>query len=199
MTATLCGFDGKLPSRGDFIGRGLPRSFLTPWQAWVDAALSASRTALGEAWLPAWMVAPIWHFALPGGACGPDAVLGLLLPSVDRVGRHYPLTVAAVFAGRGPAPDIVIGRPWLESVETLALAALACDHTPEALMQALAAVPPPDADGPAAASGATAAGGPAAAAVWWTAGSPRVPGARAAMAGLPGPSSFAGMIDAGGA
>jgi hypothetical protein len=69
----------------------------------------------------------------------------------------------------------------------LALAALACDHTPEALMQALAAVPPPD------------AGNPCASAAWWTAGSPRVPGARAAMAGLPGASSFAGMIDAGGA
>jgi type VI secretion system protein ImpM len=186
MIAVLCGFDGKLPSRGDFIGRGLPRSFVTPWQAWTEAALSASRTALGEAWLPAWLGAPIWRFALPGGVCGADAVLGLLMPSADRVGRHYPLTMAAVFTGRGPAPDAGAGDPWLDAAEALALDALACDRTPDTLMQALAAVPLPD------------LGGGAASAVWWTAGSPRVPGARAAMAGLPAPSSFAGMIDAGG-
>ena len=181
--APHCGFDGKLPSRGDFVGRGLPRSFLTPWQDWVGAAVSASRDALGENWLPAWLEAPIWRFALPGGASGTDAVLGLLLPSVDRAGRHYPLTVAAVFEGRGPAPDPEAGRSWLDAVEALALDALACDRTPEALTSALAAVPPP-------------AGGLEGAGAWWTAGSPRVPPRRLALAACPPPSWFAGMIDA---
>jgi type VI secretion system protein ImpM len=174
------GFDGKLPSRGDFIGRGLPKSFLTPWQAWVDASLTASRRTLGETWLPAWMEAPIWRFTLPADACGPDAVLGLTLPSVDRAGRHYPLTVAAVFAGiRTPPADTA----WLDAVETLALDALALDHPPEALMDSLNAVPEPTG----------APGEPA----WWTTGSPRVPQTHKSTSALPAPETFAGMLDAG--
>jgi type VI secretion system protein ImpM len=178
------GFEGKLPSRGDFVGRGLPRSFLRPWQAWVDAALSASRRMLGEAWLPAWLEAPVWRFAMQGGACGPDAVLGLMLPSVDRAGRHYPLTVAAVFIGVQAAPADVA---WLDAVEAPALDALALDHAPEALLLSLDAVPGPDA-GDGRGSGQ-----------WWTAGSPRVPAARISLPGLPPPADFAAMIDAGGA
>jgi type VI secretion system protein ImpM len=183
MTAAV-GFDGKLPSRGDFIGRGLPRSFLTPWQAWIDAGLAASRKALGEAWFGAWMEAPIWHFALPGGAAGPDAVLGLWLPSVDRANRHYPLTVAAVFPGQAAAPDLEAGAAWLAAVETLALQALAQDHAPEVLAQALAALPPPVA-------------GQAASGAWRTTGSPRVPTLLRTGDSLPAPAGFAAMIDAG--
>ncbi len=185
MNTARCGFDGKLPSRGDFVGSGLPRSFLVPWQAWVSAALVASRAALGTAWLPAWLEAPIWRFTLPGGACGADAVLGLLLPSVDRAGRHYPLTVAAVFDGRVAAPDAEAGRLWLDAAESLALDAVAHDRAPEMLMEALAGVPPP------------AAGGVAGAGAWWSTGSPRVPGLHLELAGCPAPGCFAGMIDAG--
>jgi type VI secretion system protein ImpM len=174
------GFDGKLPSRGDFIGRGLPKSFLTPWQAWIDASLTASRRLLGETWLPAWMEAPIWRFALPANACGPDAVLGLTLPSVDRAGRHYPLTVAVVFEGVPFAP---VDTGWLDAVEALALDALALDHPPEALMDSLSAVPEP-----------TGESGPAA---WWTTGSPRVPATHIIVTTLPAPEAFAAMLDAG--
>ena len=183
--AVLLGFDGKLPVRGDFVGDGLPRGFLVPWRAWVDAAMTASQIELGEEWRPAWMEAPVWHFALPGGACGPDAVLGLLMPSVDRVGRHYPLMVAAVFTGRQMAPDIDAGQAWLAAAEALALDALAHDRTPEALMRALSAIlPPPD------------AGDDTASGTWWTVGSPRVPETQRARTDLPAASAFAGMIDA---
>lgn len=180
MMIVRCGFDGKLPSRGDFVGWGLPRSFLGPWQAWVQAALVSSRLALGEDWLPAWLEAPIWRFALPAGACGPEAALGLTMPSIDRGGRHYPLTVAAVFAGRQFAPA---GKDWLDAVELLARDALALDHPPEVLVKALGAVQgPPDEDGPAG---------------WWTEGSPRVPPTKLALASLPAAGHFAEMLDAG--
>ncbi len=175
------GFDGKLPSRGDFVGRGLPRTFLAPWRAWVDAALSSSRSRLGEAWLPAWLEAPIWRFALPAGTCGPDAVLGLMIPSVDNVGRHYPLTLAAAFAGMSAVPAAFA---WLDEIEVLALDALARDVTPDDLMNSLGLAPEPVMEG-------SLGGGQ-----WWTTGSPRVPAARVAMAGLPAPVEFAGMIDA---
>jgi type VI secretion system protein ImpM len=146
----------------------------------VDAALMESRRVLGEGWVPAWMQAPIWRFALPGGACGPEAVLGLTLPSVDRAGRHYPLTVAAVFGSGAPGDE-----GWLDAVEALALDALAQDRSPEVLMDALAGVAAPGLE-PGVAG-------------WWTTGSPLVPAVRMDVAGLPDPGLFAGMIDAGGA
>jgi hypothetical protein len=53
VTAVLSGFDVKLPSRGDFVGDGPPRSFRAPWQAWMEACLTASRLVPGNAWLDA--------------------------------------------------------------------------------------------------------------------------------------------------
>ncbi len=70
MEARL-GFSGKLPARGDFVARGLPRSFAEPWDAWLSEVVPGSRAILGEGWLDAWLEAPIWHFALPAGHCGP--------------------------------------------------------------------------------------------------------------------------------
>jgi len=175
------GFDGKLPSRGDFVSRGLPRSFLTPWRAWIDAALSASRTQLGDAWIAAWLEAPVWRFALPGGTCGPDAVLGLMMPSVDSVGRHYPLTLAATFAARTAVPAAL---EWLDEIEIFGRDAIAHDFTPDDLMRLfgvmrdLLTTETWDA------------------AQWWTAGSPRVPSTRLNVAAFPPPADFASMIDA---
>jgi type VI secretion system protein ImpM len=90
------GFFGKIPARGDFVRAGLPRSFTDPWDAWLEAVIAGSREVLGKRWLPAWMEAPIWHFALPAGQCGPAPVLGVWMPSVDAAGRHFPLTLARV-------------------------------------------------------------------------------------------------------
>ena len=181
----VIGFDGKLPVRKDFLCLGLPRDFWSPWRAWVDAAVHESQTVLGAEWRPAWMVGPVWHFALPGGVCGPDAVLGLLMPSVDGVGRLYPLTVAVVFPGRRAAPDPEAGDIWLAAAEALARDALANDTEPDALLQALSAIAPaPD------------AGGMTDAGIWWTDGSPRVPESRSARSDLPPASLFATMLDA---
>ena len=91
------GFYGKLPARGDFVARGLPRDFTRPLDAWLSEAVAGSREVLGqERWLAAYLVAPVWRFSLPPGACGPAAAVGLLLPSVDRTGRYFPLCFAAL-------------------------------------------------------------------------------------------------------
>ena len=64
------GLCGKLPARGDFVRRGLPRGFAEPWDAWWDAALQLVRAA-DVRWVEAWLGAPVWRFLLPPGACGP--------------------------------------------------------------------------------------------------------------------------------
>ena len=98
----VVGLFGKLPARGDFVRLGLPREFTGAWDEWFSDALAGSRAAMGEAWLGAWMEAPVWRFALPSLMCGPLAVLGLWLPSVDRAGRYFPLTLASCWAAAAP-------------------------------------------------------------------------------------------------
>ena len=122
---TTLGYYGKLASRGDFVSRGLPQSFIEPWDAWLAAGLRISQQQLGDDWLNAYLVSPLWRFALAAGVCGPGAVVGVLMPSIDRVGRYFPLTVAQMLgpdqslAALGSAPNA-----WFEQVETLMLGTL---------------------------------------------------------------------------
>ncbi len=89
------GFFGKLPSHGDFISRRLPRPFVESWDQWLQGGISASREQLGSNWLDIFLVSPIWQFGLTPGLCGDDAWAGVMMPSVDKVGRYFPLTLAA--------------------------------------------------------------------------------------------------------
>ena len=175
--AARLGFAGKLPARGDFVARGLPRGFTEAWDAWLSEVMPGSRAILGEGWLDAWLEAPIWHFALPAGLCGPDAVAGVMLPSVDRAGRHWPLTIAAVFPGLpgAPLPD----PAWMAVLEETGLEAVLSDATPERIEERLAAAPPPSSTGGA----------------FWTEGAPRVASRRFSAGALPGPAVFASMLD----
>jgi len=193
--AAAIGFCGKLPARGDFVTAGLPRGFVEAWYDWLQSVLATSRGALGEDWVPAWLEAPIWRFALSPGICGPDSVLGLWMPSVDRVGRHFPLTFVAIASEADPALMIREGGGFLAAAEELGLEALARDLTPDTLAARLAV----------AASAAPGNAGtdpelcPPEGALWWSAGSPRVPRSAFATEALPDSAAFVGMLDAGAA
>jgi type VI secretion system ImpM family protein len=89
------GLFGKLPSHGDFLRRRVSDAFVDAWDAWLRECLSESRTALGERWLDVYLTSPAWRFFCAPGACGPAPVIGLMVPSVDRVGRYFPLTLVA--------------------------------------------------------------------------------------------------------
>lgn len=89
------GLYGKLPSQGDFIGRRLPWEFTSGWDDWLQAGLMEAKRRLGDAWLNRYLTAPIWRFQLAPGVLGTKGWIGLWFPSVDRVGRHFPLTLAA--------------------------------------------------------------------------------------------------------
>lgn len=117
------GYFGKLPARGDFMTRNLPRSFREPWDHWLQAAMTASRQQLGEAWLEHYLVSPVWRFTLSPGVCGETAYAGVLMPSVDRVGRYFPLTIAAPVPQEANLLELA-GNEWFERVEQEALAGL---------------------------------------------------------------------------
>jgi type VI secretion system protein ImpM len=87
------GLYGKLPTHGDFLRRRVADDFLAGWDPWLQQCLAASRAQLGEPWLDTYLTSPVWRFALPPRVCGAAAVAGLLVPSVDKVGRYFPLTL----------------------------------------------------------------------------------------------------------
>ena len=180
--AITLGFYGKIPSRGDFVRARLPSGFVAAWDAWTQAALASSRVQLGDGWLDAWLEAPVWRFVMPPGACGADAAIGVVLPSVDRANRHFPLVVAAC----APSASSLADGGLLDVAEQFGCAAVAEDLTPEALASAL--------NGPGEPSPLV---WPPAGARWWTSGGPRVPAQVLEMAGLPDPGQFAAMLDAG--
>ena len=84
---------GKLPGMGDFFRFNLPPGFLEIWDEWLQRGLLSAQASLGEDWQAAYFSAPIWRFTLAPGLAGKAAVTGILMCSVDRVGRQFPLTI----------------------------------------------------------------------------------------------------------
>ncbi len=124
------GFFGKIPGHGDFIDRGLPASFKETWDNWLQHGLSSSKTVIGESWLNVYLTSPVWRFALCSGVCGPQAWAGILIPSVDRVGRYFPLTIATSLPTDSvPIQLVVTGADWFDGIESLARQALEHDTT----------------------------------------------------------------------
>jgi len=119
------GFYGKLPSLGDFASRRLQKDFIISWDGWLQSSLAASQEVLGEQWLKYYLISPIWRFALSPGLCGKDAWLGIVMPSVDRVGRYFPLTIASkVNANTSLIHSFSQASNWFEELETAAIEAL---------------------------------------------------------------------------
>jgi type VI secretion system protein ImpM len=126
QTATAVGFYGKLPCNGDFLQRRVPQEFIDVWDPWLQECIHASREALREDWLNAYLTSPVWRFVLAEGVCGSGAYAGVMLPSVDRVGRYFPLTIVAQLNVDDCVLEIACdcAQQWFTSAEALALGAL---------------------------------------------------------------------------
>lgn len=139
------GWYGKIPSLGDFVSRRLPASFIDIWDTWLQKAMATSREQLGEHWLDLYLTSPIWRFILMPDACGNAKVwTGILMPSVDKVGRHFPLTIATeIEPYPGTVLSILSAQEWYAALEHVALASLDSNVSPDDLDQGLACYPPP--------------------------------------------------------
>ena len=210
------GFFGKVTSHGDFVARRLAPAFRQPWDGWLQAGLQLSKTALGPGWRATYLSSPIWRFTLAPGVCGEPGWAGLLMPSVDRVGRHFPLTLACALAASTPLPDCVTAHgAWYAQLEALALSSLAEHFSLDDFDAALSAVvfphgallasagpvialdptrPLADANNSGlmrAIAGAALAGQ----CLWWTDGSPQVAPCMLVSRGLPPPAAFVALLD----
>ena len=225
MISAAPGFFGKVSSHGDFVARRLPSDSVQAWDHWLQQCLHASRQQLGAAWLAHYLTSPIWRFALDKGVIDQHAWAGVLMPSVDRGGRHFPLMIAGASEGHAPLLQwLSEEKAWFDQLEELALASLEDGFMLSqfdaglAAMNALPAVPDgiEDQAKPGAlrclsigslaqvqAAMPALTGGIAQSllqghSLWWTEGSPSIQASLLVCAGLPAPTSFAAMLDGGG-
>ena len=121
---------GKYPVKRDYIAVRIPRPVLQPLETWLAAGLATSRDRLGRRWQEHYMVQPVWNFRLGRALCGVEC-LGTMAPSVDGVGRTFPLVILAMAQSSADrlTSDANAVNDWL---------ATACER----LMQALSDDPP---------------------------------------------------------
>ena len=154
MTSSLksAGWHGKLPTVGDFATRRLDPDFVTVWDEWLSNGLAKFRASNESQWLDDYLASPTWRFLLTPGFLPPphhaQAWAGIVMPSVDRVGRYYPLTIAAPLANLPQAASSQAALwTWLHRVDDAAVDALQDDWSIDALEDELARIGLPNGTG----------------------------------------------------
>jgi len=144
--AARCGWTGKLPSSGDFLSRRVDPAFAAPWEQWLLAMLAGSRERLRERWQESFLSAPAWRFVLAPGVVSPEAWCGVMVPSVDSVGRYYPLTLVGGLPATpfDPEQGLKALGSWFAMVEMLATEALSPSIDIGAFDDSIAALPLPN-------------------------------------------------------
>lgn len=217
------GFFGKLPATGDFVQRRLPAAFTEVWDRHFEQAVSASRARLGEAWSAAWSEGAVWRYVLPAGICGNQAWAGIAGPASDRVGRCFPMTLAAPLDGPAAIAEVLRNQAWFAAAERVhgegqgGLGVDAFDARVTALPDPLSPVtelhisvprldwhaadhwrlplPLGGVDGGFLVSLWQQMQAVPGLALWWTTGAPRMPPSALVTRGLPEPARYAGMLD----
>ena len=137
------GWYGKIPGTGDFIARRMPASFSEAWDRWLQAAIAGSRERLGARWRDSFLSMPIWRFVLTPGMLTQNAWAGIMAPSVDAVGRYFPLAVASALpsASLDVVGTLAAAEAWFDEIETIALSAIAPAADSAAIDTAIAQQP----------------------------------------------------------
>lgn len=135
------GWFGKLPALGDFASRRLPDAFVARWDTWLAEGMQAGVDSLGETWSETFAKARAWRFLLSPGAVDGNAWIGVVVPSADKVGRAFPLTIALPLRARA-APAGALNA-WLEAATHAARASADPAATIEALDEQLSTLGEP--------------------------------------------------------
>ena len=135
------GWHGKLPALGDFASRRLEPAVVARWDGWLAEGLDGLRQADPAGWLDAYLASPSWRFLLLPGVLDGRCWAGVLMPSVDRVGRYYPFSILQALAP--PPAQVEPLLRWLHELDDVAADALHDDWDPERLDAALAQLAPP--------------------------------------------------------
>lgn len=119
--ADRIGFFGKLPTHGDFVSSGVGRKLQGALDAWLQSSLQAIQTEFGSQWERRFRSMPSWRFVVERDLWGPATLAGVIVPSLDRVGRNFPLVVAAQLHGFSEDPrSLCLDDTWFIAIEGLA-------------------------------------------------------------------------------
>jgi type VI secretion system protein ImpM len=118
------GWFGKLPSSGDFVFRRLPRSLQDGLDNWMRLGLAELRGSMPNEWKESFASAPAWNCAIPACVAGGNTLIGVLVPSHDRVGRQFPLCAGVVLpAGTSAVQFLADADGWLVALGRIVLEA----------------------------------------------------------------------------
>ena len=119
------GLFGKLPAHGDFVQRNLSSGFINVWDEWLQQFVAGTQEQLGENWLDIYLTSPIWRFVFSAGVIDDNNWTGVMMPSVDRVGRYYPFSIVKKLSKDiNPFEFLQSETAWYKDIEALALDAL---------------------------------------------------------------------------
>jgi len=137
----ITGIFGKLPAHGDFIQRNLPPDFVSVWDEWLQHYIAGSQEQIGENWLDIYLTSPIWRFMLSDGAADSSSWVGVMLPSVDKIGRYFPLSIVTQIPSHLCALEFLLSNNnWLINIEELAIQALDGDLTADDLIEEISKI-----------------------------------------------------------
>ncbi|MEO8751277.1 MAG: type VI secretion system-associated protein TagF [Casimicrobiaceae bacterium] len=125
------GWFGKLPFAGDFVHRRLPYPLLESLDAWLQLGMGQLRAAYPQNWREIYRSSPMWNCAIPASITESGLTLvGLLVPSRDRVGREFPLCAGvALPPDASPAPLVAAAHDWLMALGRTVASAIATPMT----------------------------------------------------------------------
>jgi type VI secretion system protein ImpM len=140
----MAGCYGKVPALGDFLSRNLPATFVEAWDGWLRTVMAACARG-GDGWVDRYLAAPIWRFALAPNTVGELGRAGILVPSVDRIGRCFPISVIVAIPAGVAASDMAnVWAEGFERAEVLALGVIDRALDAEAFVTRVAELAPPD-------------------------------------------------------
>ncbi len=95
--------------------------FIVPWDRWLQRSLVFLQAYLDIERFERIFTHTSVHFALNPGVCGTAAWIGVMVPSLDRVGRRFPLTLCRLFKGKLRGSRLFhCENAWYEAIEILA-------------------------------------------------------------------------------
>lgn len=124
------GVFGKVPFKRDFISNKVNKEVLLPYEKWLQSGVAASHSQLGRSWEQYYTVSSVWRLWFGKDIFG-TSVAGVMMPSIDKVGRYFPITLLF----QAPAehyienPTINPMEDWYKILETRVLSILEEDCT----------------------------------------------------------------------
>lgn len=92
MSGLTVGIYGKLPSQPDFVSDNIAPQISNELYDWAQTVMYHTRDRWDEVtWLSAYLVSPLWRMFIPKTEQREKSWIGVMAPSVDAVGRYFPL------------------------------------------------------------------------------------------------------------